>query len=88
MVDSSRIYKRITLTIIFWIIATVLIVLAVLFWGNSYIIWGFFLGLGFSFFMSIKQWGLTDSNCVDYFRAYEKYYAKNDLIDLGIISED
>ncbi|MFZ3372678.1 MAG: hypothetical protein WA131_06625 [Desulfitobacteriaceae bacterium] len=73
--------------IVICVIIFSLILLGVLYWGNSYVEYGFFIGLVMAFILSFGKWGITQNNTQDYFSTYNEYYARKDLVELGIIQE-
>lgn len=88
LVDTRGIYKSIAITISIWTIISAFAIWAVLKWGNSYTISGFFIGMAISFLFSLKKWGINQANYQDYFSTFYRYYAQNDLEDLGIIDKE
>lgn len=87
LVDKKGLYTSITMTIMIWTILSTLIIIAILIWGNSYVTIGFFIGMVISFLISLKKLGINEDNFNDYFTTKGKYYARKDLIELGIIQE-
>jgi hypothetical protein len=88
MVDSSGIYKSVSITIVIWTVVSLLVIWPTISFGNSYMIFGLFIGMGITFLTSLSKWGTTQANCADYYRRYERYYAHNDLIALGVLTEE
>ena len=86
-VDAEGIYKKITLTIVIWALLSFIIFFSIIYWGSSYIIIGFIIGIVLSFLISLGKWGMTQKNCEDYFSVFYRYYAEQDLIDLGIMNK-
>lgn len=87
-VDTGGIYKSIAITITIWTLISAFVIWAIFKWGNSYTMTGFFIGIAISFLFSLKKWGINQANYQDYFSTFHRYYAQNDLEDLGIIEKE
>lgn len=72
-VNKSGIYKRFFITIVFWLIILLGISIPVFLFGNSYVKYGYLIGLGIAFFISLGKWGRTEENISDYFSAYSRF---------------
>lgn len=77
-IGTGPIYKRCVATIVVWLVISVVIIGAVLYFGNSFARYGFFAGMVIPFLFSIGKWGMNDSNLQDYFQVYGHYLMPGD----------
>lgn len=76
-VDKQGIYIKCSVTIIVWLVISAFTIGAVLYFGSAYVKTGFFIGIAFSFILSLGKWGMNEANLGDYFGAYGKYYSED-----------
>lgn len=85
-VDTGRIYRRCSVTILTWIVIAGGIIYAVLRFCGPYARVGFFAGMAITALLSLGRVGMNADNIVDYFRVYGTCYAPKDLCE--ILGED
>lgn len=74
IVDTSGIYRKCLITIIFWLVVCIVTIWIIFSRMNLYGIIGFCIGLLVSFLFSIRQLGTTPNNIANHLQAYKKYY--------------
>jgi hypothetical protein len=72
-INYKSAYKRNLLTIIWWSTIGLLTTYTIILNSSSVMIWGYFIGIGTCFAMSLNKIGATNDNLVDFFTSYRKY---------------
>lgn len=82
IVDTSGIYKQCAFTIVLWCILSSIVIALVMVFGNSYVVYGFWIGFVMAFFLSIGKIGINNQNFIDYFESFGKYYPKKAISEI------
>lgn len=75
-IDASGIYRKYVVSVVVLGVLTAAITWAVFHWGNDWAKYGYLIGVGIAFVLSLGKWGMTVNNAADYLQKNEKYIAK------------